>query len=126
MNSLQLYIAKLFRIHSDTPSPRPDNREPWKLTLDEWRRQDQMVLESRALSRNLTYRAQMDVMRNVHPVHLVFPATGVSPTDRIVHQAKCEGYELALNNLEAMTKSLKASRPLEATFAAPEETTKRR
>lgn len=96
------------------------------LRLAQWRQADQLVVEAVALARNPTYVMQLQVLKNEHLVHTAFPAIGVSPTDRIVHQAKCEGYELALNNLEAMTKPMKATRPLEATFAAPEETTKRK
>ena len=129
MNALQRFISRLFRISTVETPQRPirmESRETWKLTLDEWRKQEQMVLESRTLARNLTYRAQLDVLRNSHPCHTLFTPLGVSPTDRIVHQAKCEGYELALNNLEAMTRPFKQTKPLEATFEAPEETNKRK
>lgn len=129
MNSLQRYIAKLCGIPTAPPTEpiRKETREAWKLTLDEWRRQEQMVLESRALARNLTYRAQMDVLRNSHPCHTLFSPIGVNPNDRIVHQSKIEGYELCLNNLEAMTRPFKHAKPLEATFEAPEEhSTKRK
>jgi len=85
-----------------------------------------MVAESITLARNLTYRAQIDVLRNSHPVHSIFPPVGISPTDRVVHNAKCEGYELCINNLEAMTKPIKASKPLEATFEPPQEHTRKR
>lgn len=96
------------------------------LRLTQWRQTEQLVLESVALARNQTYAMQLQVLRNEHPVHMIFPATGITPTDRIVQNAKCEGYELALNNLDAMTKPLKAAKPLEATFEAPQETIKRK
>lgn len=126
MKVYQRLIANLFGIPLPEPPKDPirhDTREPFKLTLDDWRKQEQLVLESRALARNLTYRAQMDVLRNSHPVHTVFSPVGVNPNDRIVHNAKCEGYEICLNNLEAMAKPYKQLKPLEATFADPEEQT---
>lgn len=103
-----------------------ERREAWRLTLEEWRKQEAMVSESIALAKNLTYRAQIDVLRNSHPCHTLFTPIGVSPTDRIVMQAKIEGYELALNNLEAMTRYLKSPKPLEATFSDPDQPTKRK
>ncbi len=119
-------ICKLFRIqiHNPTDVVPLATRESWKLTLDQWRQQEQMVLESRKLAQNLTYKAQMDVLRNSHPCHTLFTPIGVSPTDRVVQQAKIEGYELCLNNLESMSKQLKSPKPLEATFSDPDENSK--
>ena len=104
-------------------------RESWSITVDQWRGSEQMVLESIALARNLTYRAQLDVLHNSHQCHTLFTPIGVNPTDRIVHQARIEGFELCLNYLESMAKPLKKHAPLEATFADPDQkptTTKRR
>lgn len=117
--NFQQFIAKLFRI-SPPPHYKVETRESFKLTLDEWRKNEQLVLESRALAKHPTYRSQMDILRNAHPVHMVMPSIGVSPTDRIVQNAKCEGYEMAVNNLEAMAKPFKHQKPLEATFSDPE------
>ena len=126
MKRLKAYLSKLFGVSSPPSDHQFERREAWRLTLEDWRKQDQLVLESKALARNLTYRAQIDVLRNSHPVHTVFSPLGVSPTDRVVHQAKCEGFELALNSLDAMTKSLKRHAQLEATFEPPEEQTNKR
>lgn len=122
MNAIQRLIAKLFHIQ---PSAlvKVETREAFRLTLEDWRKQEQLVLESRTLAKHPTYRAHLDILRNSHPCHTLFAPIGVSPTDRIVHQAKCEGYELALNNLEAMTKPFKHQKPLEATFESPLEST---
>ena len=122
MNPLQ-YLRNLF---ARKPTVVYEKREAWRLSLEEWRKLDQMVAESIALSRNPTYRAQLDVLRNAHPVHNIFSPVGISPTDRVVHNAKCEGYELCLNNLESMTKALKKSKPLEATFEPPQLQTNRK
>lgn len=96
------------------------------LRLTQWRQADQLVVEAVALARNPTYVMQLQVLKNEHPVHTIFPVIGVNATDRMAHQCRCEGYELAINNLESMAKKISPPRALEATFAAPEETTKRK
>lgn len=90
------------------------------MRLDEWRKEESLVSDSMRLARDNTYRAQLDILRNEHPCHLVFQATGVNPADRAAMQSKSEGYELCLNNLEAMAKPFKQSVALVETFESPQ------
>lgn len=101
-------------------------RESANLRLADWRKTEHLVTESLKLSRNATWVAQRDVLRNEHPCHLVFATTGASPNDRLAHQAKVEGYELCLNNLDAFSQPLKKSEKLVELFENPEPTTRKK
>ncbi len=57
----------------------------------------------------------MDVMHNEHPANAVLPFD--APMEiRAYHQARCEGYTIALANLEAMAVFEQPHKPLEPTF----------
>lgn len=116
MNKLQSLIVKLFRIRSAPPAPAPKDQTGYR--LNEWRRNESMVLASKALAKNPTWRLQMECLREEHPCHIVL-ALGVSPNDRIAMQARSEGYTMALANLEAFATPLKLTERLQATFETP-------
>lgn len=122
MNDLQFLIAKLFRIRTPERPLAPILRDANNLRLAEWRTKETLVEAARQLSVNKTYQLQIQVLQNEHPCHSVL-ALGVSPNDRLVMQSRIEGYEMALNNLEAFTKPLKRQDRLQATFE-PETVTK--
>lgn len=86
------------------------------LTLEQWRKDLALVTAAKRLEQDGTYQLALAVLQNSHPRHIVFAPMGVNPNDRIVHQAKIEGYELCLNNLAALSTPFKISKPLEATF----------
>lgn len=91
------------------------------LTLDQWRKDTRLVTSAKELARNEVFRMQVAVLENSHPRFLAFPATGSNQEDRAAMQAKCEGYQLCLNNLEAMSKPWTISKPLVSTFQNPTE-----
>lgn len=96
-------------------------RSSRQLTLAEWQASEFLVSDAKRLLADPTMRVALDVLRNESPVNYGLPELGVQPTDRIVHQAKTEGYQLCLNNLEALGILKVESRPVEATFEAPED-----
>lgn len=118
MTKLQSVIARLCGIKPPERPLAPILRDANTVRLSEWRAKESLVGASGQLATNKTYQLQMAVLQNEHPCHTVL-ALGVSPNDRLVHQARCEGYEMATNNLEAMCKPLKTQARLEATFAPP-------
>ena len=91
------------------------------LTLKQWQASPVLIESAMKLGRDANFQMARSVLENEHPRHWVFAIFGVSPNDRIVHQAKIEGYELALNNLDALSKSQKNSKMLVATFEPPEK-----
>lgn len=86
------------------------------LTLDQWRKDTHLVASAKELARNEVFRMQVAVLENSHPRYLAFPAIGSSQQDRAALQSKAEGYQLCLNNLEAMSKPWTVIKPLVATF----------
>ena len=117
-------LTKLFH-KEHAPQPQPQIKVVMvgsnTLSLDQWRKDSRLVTSAKELARNEVFRMQVAVLENSHPRFLAFQATGVSVEDRAAMQAKCEGYQLCLNNLESMSKEWTISKPLVATFQTPEK-----
>lgn len=94
------------------------NREPVKLTLDEWRADEMMSGAASKVLNDATMKLMLQVLYNSSPAWEVL--TLATPDDRIAQQCKIEGYTMALANLEALGKHQEMSLPLEATWE-PEE-----
>lgn len=90
------------------------------LSLAEWQSSELLTAEGHRLLQDRSLRAALDMLRHESPVNYGLPELNVSATDRLVHQAKTEGYHLCLNNLEALGILKVADQPVEATFAPPE------
>lgn len=113
------WLKKLFS------KPKPDTlerfrSEPFKLTLVEWQKNEQLVTAMMNIARQPVWRAMMQVMRSECPSELKLPQVGTAITDRAALQAQTEGYMMAINNLEAMCAAPQIQEEPEATFA-PEE-----
>lgn len=89
------------------------------LTLEQWRKDQRLVAAAKELTRNETFRMAMAVLENSHPRLLAFPSINTTTEDRAAMQAKIEGYQLCLNNLESMSRDYSLSKPLVATFKPP-------
>lgn len=125
MTKLQTLIARLFRIQApEAPKGPLVARDTQDFTLTEWRKTDALVSAARELVRNKTFKLMREVLDNENPCHRVI-AFGVSPNDRVVQQARIEGYEMCLNNLGAFAKPLKLTERLESTFEPPQEPNKK-
>lgn len=122
MTRLQTFIAKLFRF-PEAPKGVPIPRQVSDFRLAEWRKTAALVEAAKQLSKNTTYKLELEVLQNESPAHTVM-AFGVSPNDRVVQQGRIEGYEMCLNNLSAFAKPLKLSERLESTFEPPEQPNK--
>jgi len=107
--------------------PAPDPIAPIKvvvvssveLTLDQWRKDTRLVASAKELARNEIFRMMVDVLENSHVRFLALPAVGATQDDRAAFQARSEGYQICLNNLEAMSKDWTLSKPLVSTFQPP-------
>jgi hypothetical protein len=102
------------------PVVRLTFRSASTLTLAEWQSSELLAAEGKRLLEDKSFRLAFDMLRNESPVNYGLPDLGVAATDRIVHQAKTEGYQLCLNNLEALGTLKVTDQPLQATFAPPE------
>lgn len=91
-----------------------------EIRLREWQKQPHLVEMAKNLFAQPAFKLAIDCLQSEHPCHTVFSALGTNPNDRMVHQAKIEGYEICLNTLLALAQSPKTNAPLEATFEAPE------
>lgn len=72
------------------------------------------------LAQHPIYRAQRDILESQHPRRVLLPL-GTTETDRLVHQARIEGYQWALMNMDLLSQPLKPKRDIEATFEPPEQ-----
>lgn len=94
-------------------------RDRVKLRLHEWRSDPALTKAAGVILNNSDARLMLDVLNNEHPAHFVL-APGTSVDDRAVYQARCEGYTMALANLEAMAMHQEAQKELEPTFEREE------
>lgn len=86
------------------------------VTLEEWRKNEQLVAEMAHIARQPVFQAMMQTLRTENPVNYV--STTAQPHDSIKHLGQIEGYQMALNNIEALGKLAKQQEPLVATFEA--------
>lgn len=124
MNSLQRFSVKLLRLPNPEQPLKPIPVSIAEMRLEDWRKQEGLVTEAMKLWRNPTFVLGICVLQTEHPRNTVL-ALGINPNDRIVQQARIEGYQMCLNNLEALAKPVKAKLQLEATFEPPEQPTRK-
>jgi hypothetical protein len=92
-----------------------------ELRLEEWRRDPALVSYAMGLFRDPRFHLLLDVLKTEAPSNYGLPSIGVTSDDRLAYASKIEGYHLALNNLESMTRLLEGAKHIEATFE-PEQT----
>lgn len=91
--------------------------EAQSVSLPDWQRSAALVTEARKLFASPFWRLARTVLLANHPINYHLPATGATETDRVAHQTRCEGYNLALNTLDSLSTYNERATPLEATFA---------
>lgn len=96
------------------------NRDRSQLRLAEWQRDASRTSLAVNVLSDPDVRLMLDVVANEHPSSNVL-SDDVNPNVRLVHQARGEGYTMALSNLEALAQFRKPQEALEATFEPPEE-----
>lgn len=76
-------------------------RESTKLTLAEWQLDKTLTNAAASWQNNDFYRLALQVLKNEHLGQVVYGPN--MPLElRALHQARCEGYTMAIANLEAM------------------------
>lgn len=96
------------------------HREVGRMTVQEWRRDGHWVGQAQAVLRDGRLRLMLDAVANSGPGLDVLPL-GTGAQDRIVQQARQEGYVMALANLEALGRMVQEEEPVQATFQEPEQ-----
>ena len=91
-----------------------------ELRLATWQQSPDLVTEGMRLLADRSMQLAIAVLRNESPSNLALPPLGVTSEDRAAHQAKTEGYQLCLNNLEALGRAGDEPMTLEATFSDPD------
>ena len=113
-------IKRLFGIKEAKSQPVvPVHVAQTKMRLSQWRANQGMTNLAGKITRNPDFELMLSVLHNEHPAFVVCDA-GTSLQDRAVYQARCEGYTLALANLEALAIHQPEVNMPEAEFA-PEE-----
>lgn len=74
--------------------------EAGKLTIDLWRLDAVLCGQAKGALESPLLRRMVQTLNNSHPAFNVF--SDVPLNDRIVHQARCEGYTMALRDLELL------------------------
>lgn len=88
-----------------------------EIRLETWQSAPELVTQARRVFAMPEFRAMLDVLRTESPSNYGFPSRpGLSSDDRVAHACKIEGYNLCLNNLEALARLETAKGMLEATF----------
>lgn len=92
-----------------------------KLQLSDWQKDKTLVAGAQAALNGDFMRLVVQVLKNEHPGHVVLPKN--FPIElRSAHQSQCEGYTMALANLEAMGTLKEIADLGEPTFEREEPT----
>jgi len=95
------------------------SREPFKLTVSEWRADQNMSAIAQKVLTDQNFRLMIQVLYNSSPAWEVM--INASTEQRAIQQARIEGYTMALANLEAMAVHEKIHVPVEATWEPDEQ-----
>lgn len=80
---------------------RVERRQESKLRLSDWQNDPRLCSMASKILSDPNLQLMLSVMRNEHPLRTALPY-GVSLDDRAVLQARAEGYEMFMANLEAL------------------------
>ena len=94
--------------------------ESSNLTLAEWVKHPELILEAKNICAEPTFKLMLDTLKNESPANYKMPK-GSQPTDLITHLGEIDGYNMAINNMLAMTVKHEQMTTLEASFAPIEE-----
>lgn len=92
-------------------------RDSQRISYLEWRQDEALTARARKALSSPDVQVLIDVLRSKSLLHWALPPD--CPLDqRAVHAAKCEGYVLALNDLEDLGVLLKGRQQIEPNFEA--------
>jgi hypothetical protein len=88
-------------------------RELASLTLSDWQQDAALCSQSRNVLSSPLVRQMLSVLHNSHPAFHVITGDYAA---RALHQARCEGYTMALADFESMGRHTPPSQPIPAEF----------
>jgi hypothetical protein len=94
-------------------------RDPTRLTIEEWRSNQDAVRVAIQVMQDPKVRQMLDVLRNSSP-HRRFSEPG-SAEQKAFLMCMCNGYNSALTDFEALARYEEMKEPLEATFGQQED-----
>lgn len=109
-------LAALFR------RPQPIKLVPVNsldLNMQAWRENEDLVKAWARLLRDPIVQSVIQTLRNESPLN--YGVEMPTPDSKILRLGVIEGYQLALNNIEALANIAKKHQPIEATFEASEK-----
>lgn len=117
-------VSFLNRIFRPKAQPKVEivRRFASALRMSEWRANKETVQIASKFLYDADFRMVLDCIKNEHPSQIMLLGK-VSIEDRAVMQARIEGYQLCLTNLESLAVLEVPKAPLEETFADPERET---
>lgn len=92
-------------------------RDVNRLTVAEWRADRQWVATAAGVLRDPRVQHMLDAVANSSPGFEVLPLNA-SAQERVVQQARQEGYTMALANFAALGREQALAEPIEARFEA--------
>ncbi len=92
------------------------------LRLAEWQRDSSLVKQAYALEQGALFQAMIAVLRNESPMNFGLSVDALHDA-RIAHANQAAGYQLALNNLEALAALIEPADRIQSEFL-PEFTAK--
>ena len=90
-----------------------------RLRMHEWRATPDLIKSAQKFLSDPEFLTVIDVLRNESPINWI-SIRPMTIEDRAVTQARIEGYQLCLNNLESLGTYDKPKEELEPTFEQPE------
>lgn len=93
-------------------------REPFKLTVDEWRSDRGLCAQAEAALKSPIIRMMLQTLSNSHPAFQVL--TDCQLSDRAVQQARSEGYTMLLSDFESLAKFKEPVKEITAEFGEEE------
>lgn len=95
------------------------NREATNLLIAEWRSDKNLCAAGANVLLDANVKLMLQVLENSHPAGFVM-ANDTPIEERAIHQARCEGYTLALANFRSLAKYETPTEPLIEEFADTE------
>lgn len=86
-----------------------------QVTLSTWTASPELVQYAQRLHASREFQTLLSCLRNESPANWPLPH-GATHDDQIAHSYKAAGYNLALNNIEAMCELARTAKAIEATF----------
>jgi len=93
-------------------------REPFKVTIDEWRSDPQLCAQAAAALKSPILTQMLQTLQNSHPAFNVLSSS--NPHDCTAHQKRCEGYTMALSDFELMASYIVPQKAIEPEFGEEE------